>query len=351
MWSRLSAAAVPAAERMDWFTDLIADQLVPTAIRSESPGSFWAEAAVLDLGGVQVSTFEFSPLHSARTAAHVRRGDPEQYQLGLVTHGSMSLAQNRSDSGMFSGDMVLWDTSRPMWSDALPGADGLVRAVTLSFPKAAMPLRGARVERLLAQRVPGGYGMGAILAQYLRSLTAHAPDCGPAELERLGAVALDLVGSCLAGRLGAEGALTAEARETALLARIDAFVDHNLGDPALTPAAVAARHGISLRRLQLLLRERGESPAARIRRRRLERCRAELADPGLLGRPVHEVAGRWGFTSPSVFSRAFRDAYGVSPTEYRQEAAREASVREASARGISGARGGRPSGGSPRRPR
>ncbi|MFD0359727.1 AraC family transcriptional regulator, partial [Streptomyces sp. NPDC127110] len=188
MWSRLSAAAVPAAERMDWFTDLVADQLVPTAIRSESPGSFWAEAAVLDLGGVQVSTFEFSPLHSARTAAHVRRGDPEQYQLGLVTHGSMSLAQNRSDSGMFSGDMVLWDTSRPMWSDALPGADGLIRAVTLSFPKAVMPLRGARVERLLAQRVPGGYGTGAILAQYLRSLAAHAPDCGPAELERLGRV-------------------------------------------------------------------------------------------------------------------------------------------------------------------
>ncbi|MFD0359165.1 helix-turn-helix transcriptional regulator [Streptomyces sp. NPDC127110] len=165
------------------------------------------------------------------------------------------------------------------------------------------------------------------------------------------------MGSCLAGRLGAEGALAVEARETALLARIDAFVDHNLGDPV--PAAVAARHGISLRRLQLLFRDRGESPAARIRQRRLERCRAELADPGLLGRPVHEVAGRWGFANPSVFSRAFRDAYGVSPTEYRREAAREAvreaareaSAWEASARGISGARGGRPPGGSPRRPR
>ncbi|MFJ3882768.1 helix-turn-helix domain-containing protein [Streptomyces sp. NPDC090077] len=335
----MSAAAVPAAERMDWFADLIADQLVPTAISSESRDSFWAEATALDLGRVQVSTFDFSPLRSTRTAAHVRRGDPEQYQLGLVTHGSMSLVQNRSDSGPFSGDMVLWDTSRPMDSDTVPGADGLIRGVTLSFPKDAMPLRGARVERLLAQRIPGGYGMGAILAQYLRSLTAHAPDCGPAELERIGAVALDLVGTCLAGRLGDEGAAAAPARETALLARIDAFVDHNLGDPRLTPAAVAARHGISLRRLQLLLRDRGESPAARIRQLRLERCRADLADPGLLGRPVRAVAGRWGFTDPSVFSRAFRDAYGTSPTEYRREAVREAAVRR-----ISGARGGRPPG-------
>ena len=325
MWSRLSAAAVPAQERLDWFTDLIAQELVPTAIRSEHRRDFWAEAAVLDLGGVQISAFEFAPLQSVRTAAHVRRSDPEQYQLGLVTRGAMSLAQNRSDTGLFTGDMVLWDTTLPMESVALPAADGdRIRAVTLSFPRAAMPLRGARVERLLARRVSGQHGMGAILAQYLTSLAAHAADCGPAELHRLGAVALDLVGTCLAGQLGAEDRLTPEARDRALLERIHAFVDHNLGDPQLTPSAVAYRHGISLRRLQQLFREQGETVAAGIRRRRLERCREELGDPELLSRPVRAVAGRWGFTDASVFSRAFREAYGASPTEYRHRTALQA---------------------------
>ncbi|MER7467348.1 helix-turn-helix domain-containing protein [Streptomyces sp. NPDC097981] len=324
MWSRLSSAAVPEAERLDWFTDIVAQELVPTAIRSEQAGRFWAEAAVLDLGVVQVSTFDFTSLHSRRTAAHVRRSDPEQYQIGLVADGAMSLTQNRFDSGLFSGDMVLWDTSRPMESVALPGDGGLIRAVTLSFPRHAMPLRGARIERMLAQRIPGGHGMGAILAQYMRSLAAHAADCGPAELNRLGTVALDLVGTCLAGQLGAEDKLTAEARNRALLERIDAFIDHNLGDPQLTPAAVAARHSMSLRRLQLLFRERGETIAAEIRRRRLERCRAELSEPALLTRPVHVVAGRWGFTNAAVFSRMFREAYGASPTELRHQALQEA---------------------------
>lgn len=327
MWSRLSSAAVPEAERLDWFTDIVAQELVPTAIRSEHAGKFWAEAAVLDLGPVQVSTFDFTSLHSRRTAAHVRRSDPEQYQIGLVTNGTMSLVQNRCDSGLFSGDMVLWDTSLPMESMAIPGDGGLIRAVTLSFPRHAMPLRGARVERLLAQRIPGGHGMGAILAQYMHALAAHGADCGPAELNRLGTVALDLVGACLAGQLGAGDKLTPEARNRALLERIDAFVDHNLGDPQLTPAAVAARHGISLRRLQLLFRERGETVAAGIRRRRLERCRADLADPRLLTRPIHAVAMRWGFANAAVFSRAFREAYGASPTEYRQWAVREALAR------------------------
>ncbi|MFK0258406.1 helix-turn-helix domain-containing protein [Streptomyces sp. NPDC090445] len=328
MWARLSAGAVPEKERLDWFTDIIAQELVPTAIRSERADCFWAEASVLYLGPVQVSTFEFAALQSRRTAAHVRRSDPEQYQIGLVTDGAMSLDQNRGTSGLFSGDIVLWDTSLPMSSEAVPREGGLVRAVTLSFPRDAMPLRGARVERLLAQRIPGGQGMGAILARYMRSLAEHGADCGPAELNRLGTVALDLVGACLAGMLGAEEGLSPEARTRVLLERIDAFVEHNLGDPQLTPAAVAARHGISLRRLQQLFRERGETPAAGIRRRRLERCRAELADPARAGRPVHAVAARWGFTDPSVFSRSFREAYGASPTEYRHRAVREALAQE-----------------------
>ncbi|KMO96615.1 AraC-like ligand-binding domain-containing protein [Streptomyces roseus] len=325
----MSAAAVPASERLDWFTDVIAHELVPLAIRSERGRDFWAEASVLDLGGAQVSSFEFSSLHSLRTAAHVRSSDPEQYQLGLVTTGSMSLAQNRNESGLFSGDMVLWDTSRPMASDAVPDADGgRVRAIVLSFPRDAMPLRGARVERLLAHRIAGGHGMGAILAQYMRSLAAHAADCGPAELNRLGTVAQDLVGACLAGQLGTQEELSPEARTRALLERIEAFVHHNLGDPDLTPSAVAARHGISLRHLQQLFRDRGETVAAGIRRRRLERCRADLADPGLLTTPVHTVARRWGFTNASVFSRTFREAYGTSPTEFRHGAVREALARK-----------------------
>lgn len=142
MWSRMSAAAVPAPERLDWFTDVIAQELVPTAIRSERVRDFWAEASVLDLGGVQVSSFEFSSLRSQRTAAHVRRSDPEQYQLGLVTTGAMSLAQNRSESGLFTGDMVLWDTSLPMDSDAVPDVDGAGSGRS-SCPSRAMRCRCA----------------------------------------------------------------------------------------------------------------------------------------------------------------------------------------------------------------
>ncbi|MGW1772209.1 helix-turn-helix domain-containing protein [Streptomyces sp. NPDC002104] len=215
-------------------------------------------------------------------------------------------------------------------------------------------------------RIPSDRGAGAILAQYLRSLAAHGQECTPAELEQLNSIAVDLAGACLAARDGGadagDGPSGAEvelpgrgaeppgaepsvvelpgvelpgvelpgaepsgaARTRALLARIDIFIGHNLGDPELSPSVVAARHRISLRRLQLLFQERGESVAAAIRRRRLERCHEDLADPGQLAVPVHTVALRWGFTRASVFSRLFRDTYGASPSAFRRAAVRSA---------------------------
>ncbi|MEV4179337.1 helix-turn-helix domain-containing protein [Nonomuraea sp. NPDC049709] len=58
--------------------------------------------------------------------------------------------------------------------------------------------------------------------------------------------------------------------------------------------------------------------SAWVRRRRLERCRQDLRDPAQQDRPVAAIGARWGFLSAAHFSRAFRDAYGVSPGESRR---------------------------------
>ena len=50
------------------------------------------------------------------------------------------------------------------------------------------------------------------------------------------------------------------------------------------------------------------------------RCRQDLADPTLAHRSVSAIAARWGFTDPAQFSRAFRAAYDLAPTEYRRAA-------------------------------
>ncbi len=323
MWTSVSADSVPVADRFEWFNDLVASALIPTAIRSERSADFRAEAAMLDLGVVQVSAFAHSPLSSRRTPALIRRGDPEQYQPALITGGRWWMSHQGGDEEIGVGDMILWDTSRPQETVAHPG-DGPNRSIILHLPKDTLPLRSGRVDGLLGRRIASDIGMAAVLARFVSSLDEHGSACEPQELRRLGSVAADLAAACLAHRLDAYGELPAEARARALRERVDAFVEHNLGDPALTPGLIAAAHGISVRSLHALVRERGESVCAAVRRRRLERARADLARPELAGRPVHEIAARWCFTNAPAFSRAFRAAYGLSPTEFRWAAAREA---------------------------
>ncbi|MFG2716055.1 helix-turn-helix domain-containing protein [Streptomyces goshikiensis] len=319
----MSSSGLPAGERFEWFSDLVSREVMPTVISSERPASFHAEAAVMELGELRVSRLAYSPLRSRRTPALIRRSDPEQYQLALVSAGAMSLAQHGNDCDAGVGDLVFWDTSRP--SDARsPADDREQQLVILQLPRTVLPLRPRQLDRLLARRIAGGSGVTPVLASFMKSLVDHGDQCTPTQLRQLGAVAADLAAASLAQQLDAEEQLPAEVRKQGLVQQIHTYIEHNLGDPELNPAVIAARHGISVRKLHQLFQAQDEGVHSRIRRRRLERCRADLALPGALARPVHLTAARWGFSGPAVFSRAFREAYGVSPTEFRALSINEA---------------------------
>ena len=89
-------------------------------------------------------------------------------------------------------------------------------------------------------------------------------------------------------------------------------------DPAqpLTTAGLAAAAGISVRSLQEGFRQHvGVSPMAYLRRVRLEHAHAELSEPRDGQRSVAAVAHRWGFGHLGRFAAAYRERYGVSPSD------------------------------------
>ena len=128
---------------------------------------------------------------------------------------------------------------------------------------------------------------------------------------------LDVLATRLARELGGDRWVSPETRRRELQLRIHAFIQEHLGDPELSPAAIAAANHISLRLLHKLFQEQGQTVAGWIRARRLERCRRDLLDPAQAACPVAAVAARWGFRSAIHFSRLFRATYGLPPHEYR----------------------------------
>ncbi|MER8042061.1 helix-turn-helix domain-containing protein [Streptomyces sp. NPDC094032] len=306
-----------AREGFEAWSGMVGDLVMPVSLASPYVDGFRGVATAVDLGHTDVTGFAFSPMSARRVAAQIRRADPENYFLFLVHGSPVGLEQARNTTLLRAGDMALFDSSHPMRTEFLDEGR-LSRVSLLRLPRAALPLPQDRADRLLGTRLAAGTVPGALLASYLTGLRAHADRCDPAELPRLGSIGLDLCAAYLAAQSGGPAALPAETRRQVLRTRILAFVDHNLPDPELGPAAIAAHHHISVRLLHTLFREEPETVGALIRRLRLERCRADLADRRLAHAKVGDIAARWGFRHPADFSRAFRRAYGMAPSDHRR---------------------------------
>ena len=97
--------------------------------------------------------------------------------------------------------------------------------------------------------------------------------------------------------------------------RTDTIIFEQAADPTLTPTTIAVQLNVSLRQLYRAFNGT-ESPAARIRRRRLEHA-AELLAGRVAPAQVERIAAECGFASAEYFSRAFRREFGLSPRAYR----------------------------------
>ena len=98
----------------------------------------------------------------------------------------------------------------------------------------------------------------------------------------------------------------AELRES--LCRI---ISSRFEDPQFTTAELAGASHLSTRSVQVLFAEAGTSPAAEIRRVRLEHARALLE----MGHAVQTACLASGFQDPGTFARAFRQRFGHSPSQ------------------------------------
>ena len=101
-------------------------------------------------------------------------------------------------------------------------------------------------------------------------------------------------------------------RDQAFIARFRQLVEERLSDSDLNVEALGAEMGLS--RVQLYRKLKaltGSSPVELLRTIRLSRAKELLADSG---KSVSEVAYEVGFSSPSYFTKCYKEAFGSTPT-------------------------------------
>ncbi|HEY2278976.1 MAG TPA: helix-turn-helix domain-containing protein [Streptosporangiaceae bacterium] len=278
---------------------------VPLRARSAAPrfrASLQQLVLTPDVALTRVASGASEVYRSDRVIAEHPRDD---VLISMHRTGTGSVTQHGRVAGLRAGSAALYDASSP-YTLTFPAR---MSEVVLQLPRRCIPAAGHGFAELTARPLPEGGP--------LRALTALAvsvdPDTRPGHPLEDAAIA-DAMVSLIGAIVSAETALTAPRLDADLMrAALRHFIDDHLADPRLAPEFVAHAHHMSLRLVQKLFAQDGESPAAYIRRRRLESARRLL----LGGEPVHRAGHLTGFGDIDTFSRAFKREFGAPPSSLR----------------------------------
>ncbi|MGX1163368.1 AraC family transcriptional regulator [Arthrobacter sp. SLBN-100] len=305
------SSLLAGGERFDAWRDAVNAAFVPLSVASAEPKNFTGSLICQSMGTTHVSEVCGSASQVRRTAREIAGNDPGLIKLGLQLRGYSVVAQDGREAALTPGDFAIYDTSRPY--DLY--FDDSFQMLVVMFPPESLQLTRRDIAGLTASRVSGRQGLGSLTSTLLSAMGQHLRDGEVPGAVTVSDALLSLVSAVFAERVDPGSPLNSQ--RLVLLARVQAYISSHLGDPELTVTAIAATHHVSVRYLQKLFEEHGETVSAWIRRKRLEKCRHDLLNPQLRDRPVSAVGMHWGFTDASSFSRAFKSAFGRAPAEYR----------------------------------
>ncbi|HEV7361530.1 MAG TPA: helix-turn-helix domain-containing protein [Mycobacterium sp.] len=302
-------------DNVDVFTDMLRNCYLPFAMTG-SNGSvevFSATVREQPLGQLRLVDGVTSPHGGMRRPRQVSATPRDVVGLQYVLAGREFIHQGDDVLALGPGDLMVWDTEVSCAYEIVE----TVRKRTLVLPRtlADALLPGFHTKAIV--RVVPGRRPGSVrpLFDLLEVLSDNLATMSPQATEKAAALVIQMLAD-LAGRGTTLPALGRRGTED-LCERVFAYVEDNLGDPALSPAAVAAAHFVSIRTLYNALEPLDIPLAAHIRGRRLARCYADLITSD---DSVGDIADRWGFVSLPHFSRAFTKQYGFAPSQTRRPA-------------------------------
>ena len=311
---------VPREHRFDAWRERSCRAAAPMDVDSVHAADFWGHQSLVRLGPVSLWPLHARATSYRRTRRLIQQSDPDLYHLTLMLPGSgrLRVSHQGRENIHGPGDLYLLDLSRPAEVSPLDERECL-RGVGVEVPRSLLRLPDNQgVDALLGRRLSIRRGFGALLAQYIARVVSDTEAYEPSDVPQLNTALLDLLVGTLAGELRHDAPPAPETHRRNTVARVRAHIQRNLHDPLMSPQTVAAAHHLSTRQLHRLFGEEEYTVAAYIRQQRLERARRDLAAPAQHATPVHAIAARWGFPAMPHFSRAFRDAYGMPPSEYRR---------------------------------
>ena len=281
--------------------------------RPASTGGFVGTVRARPISSVNVTTISSQRQKIYRGRPEISRMPLEVYFLNLQVRGQCCMQQGGRAALLNPGEFALVDSTEPYLNDYC--SDDWEQH-SFRIPRHLLRPLLKNPNQATATKIGGNGGIEAVTIEYLISIAKHVESLSP-KGTTLTASMVDLVALAVGGNTQAREQGKGAARQ-ALCSSVIKYIDLNIADPELSPVTVSGHFGISPRYLHKVLEEGGKSFGRLVLEERLDRCAKGLSSGNA---PITEVAMRWGFNDLSHFSRTFRQRFGKSPRDYRNEGA------------------------------
>lgn len=276
-------------------------------------GADAAAVSIWHLGTTMVGTFRGPPTRFVRDAARVATSGLDQFLVQLYVEGGFDGVAGDTPITVAPGDICVFDLTGTLDTVSVGYAN-----ISILVPRDALAgvMTGVEDDRLHGAVLPGGGAAGALLGDHLRALVDRVQTLGAEALTSAAPMTFAIVAAAVGGLMRTRAAAARPGARGTPLARALDYITAQIGDPRLDVDAIAAASGCSRAALFRLFARLG-GVERHIRRQRLAGAARDLSDPAH-ARRIGDVAHRWGFASDAAFSRAFRQAFGMTPRAARQ---------------------------------
>jgi AraC-like DNA-binding protein len=310
----LSTADEAPHRRLDYWNAIHDKAIVPTFTATADLAGFGPSLSRTFVSDLWIGQVYSTPAVVHHTREHVAKMREPLFLLKIQTQGNSRICQDGREVSLQVGDFALFDSTRPYHMTF----DAPNKMLVVGMPDALLRRQFAGPERLVALKMAYTENLNSILSDFVQRLWRQCElDVAHPTGHNLSSALLSLTAAAF--DKAADAQAVGSAHLEALRLRIMHHIERRLGDCELSPKSIAAMLATSSRYVHSIFTRGDETLSRYILRRRLEESARTLASASHRSRSVSAIAFDYGFASCTNFGKVFREHYGMTPTEYRQE--------------------------------
>lgn len=257
-----------------------------------------------------------------RNYEHIRSSTSDDILLSIPLAYTVRHMQSGRIADFSQGSFGILSTSRPFRGivarpSGCGGPLGIMARISASCLRDKFP----RIDECFGIPMKLQRGTGRAMRALFDVALEDADLLTEAQRHSLSHLLLDAIGESLATAPELEYLKLPQShvKTRQLFDRAVLFIFSNLGNPDLDVQSIADHCKVSTRFLRAIFTEHyRDAVVSFIREERLSRCRRDLMNSTLDGKPVANIAMTWGFTDPAYFCKLYRQRYGTTPAKDRR---------------------------------